>query len=406
MLNRPLVRILIFATFAGCVLDAASAGGTAPPGVGGSVVSTVSANLTYGLLGAMFAGLVAAAGHEVVADAWHSSGVGIRQRVASCIWLAASLGIAARALTVFAVAIGGLFDGLRRKLHWGSTVPIDHGQLLQAQARLLGCYILAAVLGALLALAIRSFTASILTVAAMSALYLPVTGALAERASSLLEVLPWLPFGSLRGTLTGNGGIFGARGVEPSRISTESALLLFVVWLLALAALAIRSGVSGDGVRILAGASPIAAGVGVAVFAGLVIPKAIADDVPWQWRPAWRHAHDAGWDSRQVASRWAELTKEGRADQTEELFAPSFEASAAPPDAAEVLRLATSIEVEPTSSMLFPTITNLWVRFASPFQTGNVRATGASFQIVFEQVGERWLIQAIAGPTLEATIAP
>jgi hypothetical protein len=405
VVRRPAAGVLLVLGTVLCAVDAAHPAGREPLGIAGSIVLPADGNLTYGLATALFTALVVTAGHDQLADLWHATGMRLAERLARCLAIAALIGICVRALCVVALAVGGAIDGARRGWQWGSTVPLN--DVARGQGRVLVCYVLAAALGALIALAVRRTTTAVVVGLLMTVPYLPLVGSLTNRARPLLGVLPYGPFGALRGALTGNGAIFGDDPSHARVIAVATAVEVFICWTVVLSvAVMNRSAAAWQRRDGLLAAAPLVAALSLAGIAGGVLPQSLANTVPWQWRPAWRHAHAAGWDSRQVASRWAGLERSDRSAATAELFVHAATTAGVGDDTHEALHALTTFKVEPVSAMLYPTAVRLEVTYAPPLRSGNVAVDAAQFQLHFRYIQGRWLIEHVDGPFIHATVAP
>jgi hypothetical protein len=405
VVRRPLTPVLLAGVFVLCAVDAAQSPGRPPLGLLGSLALNTDGNLTYGLGGAALLAGLAVAGYDELADVWHAYGVGAFERFVRALVYALPLAIVARVTAIAGVLTGGAIDGARRGWRWGSLVPIDFGDFATGELRLLLAYLAIAALGSMVALACRSQVVTAAVILAGTAVYVPFVGALANRAGPVLGVLPWAPFGALRGALTGNGAIFGVDTNQMRIVEPLPAALAFVGWFAVLAAWYLMRPALGSADRtVLMYAVPVPAALAVACVAGLALPAAMEGHVPWRWSPQWREATASGQDSRQVSQRWAKLTAQG--SDTAGLFVSAAAAADIPGDVATVLRDADSVTVSSESSMLTPEYTQLEIEFRPVRRSGNLVIDRAQLQLHLKQVGSGWRIIRVEGPFVRVEAAP
>lgn len=403
--RRPMTVLVLGGVFALCVVDAAQPLGRPPLGLVGSVALNTDGSLTYGLAGsALLTGLVVA-GYNDLADLWHARGIGLFERLVRTLLYSVPIAAAVRLVAVAGILVGGAIDGARRGWRWGSLVPVDRSEMLTGQARVLIAYLVIAAFGSLVALVCRSQAVTASVVLAMTAVYVPFVGAIANRAGPVLDVLPWLPFGAVRGAVSGNGAILGTDPTQARVVETLPASLVFIGWLVAVAAWYLLRPAAGTGDRAwVMYAVPVPASLALVCVAGLALPAAMDGHVPWRWSPEWRHAKAEGQDSRQVSELWAE--RAGHQADITPLFVSAAAARAVPDDARTVLRNGNHVTVAPESSMLSPEYTRVTVEFHPARRSGTLLIDRAQFQLRLKQVGKTWRIVRVEGPFVRVQAAP
>lgn len=406
-LRRPAIWGLLGATVVICAIDSARPSTHEPYGVLGSLLLSTDGNLTYGLAAALFVGIGVGSSSARFTDIWHTRGVGSASRTAIAVVTSMIGALACRVAAVAGVMAGGAIDGARRGLRWGSLVHTTTDAIARGQLRVLACYLVAAALGCLLALAIRHVVAATLVALCLTLPYAPFVGALANRAPSLLGALPWAPFGALRAVLSGNGAIFGD---DPSQLramaaGTAAAVLLGWMAVLFVAALRGPGGVGPDRERLRVGGIVVAALASAGVVGG-VLPQAIGSSVPWQWRPSWRDATAHNWNSRQVALRWATTVRDHPQAPVGQFFVSQRVAEGVSPDVVAALRAASAISLEPMSRMRGPGLDSMEFAITPNIRSGNVVVDGAGLQLSFRLMHGRWLIDSVNGPFIHAGTRP
>jgi hypothetical protein len=407
VLNRPAMLGLLAATFVVCTLDAARPATHAPFGVLGSLLLSTDSNLTYGLAAALFVGIGVGSSYSLLGEIWHTHGVGTGSRTTAAIATAMLGAIGCRIAVVAGMMVGGAIDGIRRQFRWGSLVPESTSAILRGQLRVTACYLVAAALGCLLALAIRHAVATTVIGVCLTLPYIPLIGALANRAPRILGALPWAPFGALRGLVSGNGAIFGDDPSLFRAIAAATAASVLAGWLTVLVVAAFRTpGAFGRERERIQAALLLAAAVACAAVVGGVLPRAIGGSIPWQWRPSWRDASAQGWDSRQVAVRWAETVHDQPGSPVNEFFASRRAQAAVSPDVLEAVRAGSAFTPEPMSRMRGPGQDSLEFAIVPSLRSGNVIVDGAGLQLGFRLVSGHWLIDSVSGPFIHAGTRP
>jgi hypothetical protein len=369
-------------------------------GVLGTWLFDADGSLTYGL-GVAFVGSVAGVGAlSRFDDVLRAKGFSPAQLLASRLVACALLALVIRPAVVVAQLVAGAVDSLVRSgaLVFSSPVPINWAQQGKGELRLFGAYVVAAALGAAIALALKNRVASIIVSGAMVALSLPFAGALFERARPLLDALVTLPFTELRAAVSGNAGLFGQSSSYVRQLSPFWGAALCGGWIAVLLCVALlRDGGFLTSRRSIPRVQlAVAAGCVAAAAAGAVLPSALAEAVPWQWRPDWRHARDAGWASDQVAANWVRAVREG--GPTSSLLAPGSQI-ALPESSLEAVEAAAAFSVQSPSALRDPLHVEVALRYSPAIESGNLRVRGGWLGFEFERLDGRYLIKRIFGPS-------
>jgi hypothetical protein len=361
---------------------------------------TTEANLTYGPAIAMILGALMARADVRLADVFHAAGHRPSARFSYSLQNAAVFAVATRAVTLLGLIVGGIIQSSSSP---GDLPTSSAGQFALGQSRILAMYVLAASLGALVGWGARS-TAAALGFACVATLpYTAFFGALANRAHHVLDILPYGPFGALRATLSGNGGVFGNDSTQARFVDVQVAFVVLICWMFALAVPSVLRGRSAP-VRVLGPAIPVVVSAVVAAVIGAAAPTALAKSIPWQWQPSWRHAHDSGWDSRQVTLRWISALRGNPGPRLDDLYASPAAGMTVDPEIVAAVKAATSTAVQPQSKMRAPESIVVSLAFAPPLSSGNVEVSGAELQLGFELTNGRWLITHVEGPHVAARV--
>ena len=368
-----------------------------PRGVLGSIVLGADTSYTWGLALAVLAGVAIGTTAARMWDQGHVAGIDPVDHLSMVAGLAMIMGLLARVVTMFAAGSGGLVEVLRRggNVMWPSEVELSMTSLLSGQARIALASVLAATGGAILGMVVRRRSAGIGVSLVLCGLYLPIVGAVTNRAPALLDLLVWLPFGALRAVLTGNGAIFGDDTTHLRPVSSATAAMALIAWGIVGSTVLwrrVRRAKHGDWRSWAAFAPPL-------VLAGLIgwgLPRLVGDQIPWQWSPEWRHAEATGWSSPQVAERWVEALRTHDSSGLAELGP----AAHADPALIEVFASATGVDVESANEMFAPDRVVVRLTFDPPVFTGNVVVDEAGFQLWLAEDSGRWLIQEVMGPVV------
>ena len=378
----------------------------APQGVWSSLLENAEGNLTYGLAGAVLLGTVTASG-IVQLDQWlHSVGIDPPIRITLALLGGVFSGLLIRVAIVVTEMTGGVIKDVGAAARPGLPMPAASG-LAQGQVRILVVSGLCGLLGAGISVMVRRSLAGLGVSAALVVIYVPFVGAAANRVPGVLNVLPYLPFGSLRAALTGNGGIFGDDPIQARFLGAFPGALLYSLDLLLaigigyLLTIRVSFAVSA---RMLVPATALVLGAGTAAAAGAILPAALSGEVPWQWQPQWRSAHSAGWSSDAVAVRWAHQVATGGVGK--DLFASPVDALAASRMDLAPLRTPGS-----TARTQFLDGGGLGVRLLVTLSpavvSGNVSVREIDYQLTFRVVHGRYLIDGITPPErTKATLVP
>jgi hypothetical protein len=404
LLRRPACAAVVAGIVLLGLVDAAQVLGRRPLGLVGTLALNTDGVLTYGLAGSALMSAVVVSGYNSLRDLWHVSGSGLYERLSRALLFAVPVALVARAAAVTGVEAGGAVDGLRRGWQWGSVVPVRGTDLMAAQGRQMLAYLIAAAFGALVGLAARSQMVAITVVLATTVPFTPLVGALANRVGPVLDVFPWTPFGALRGALTTNGAIFGQDPDQLRLVSTPAASAVLVVWFTATVAWYLLGTSVRSDRAVLMYVVPLPAAVALVALTAILLPPAMAGHVPWRWAPDWRDAKERGEDSRQVAQRWADLTRADDAN-AQSLFAVSAPAQVGQ-DVIEVLTAAQRITVQPESEMFKPDYVRVELTFDPVRRSGNLLLDKAQLQIQLRRVGSDWRIVRVEGPYVHVRVAP
>ncbi len=396
--RAPLVRLLLGSSFLLAVVEAVSSMRLSGPAA--AVKFTTEANLTYGPAIAMILGALMARADVRLGDVFHAAGHRPSARFSYSLQNAAIFALATRAATVGGLVVGGIVQSSSTA---GDLPKLSARTLAVGQVRIAAMYVLAAALGALAGWAARSTAASLGFVCAVTLPYTEFFGALANRARHVLDILPYAPFGALRATFSGNGGVFGDNSSHARYVDVHVAVVVLICWLLALAVPSMLRGRSAP-LRALGPAVPVVASAVVAAVIGAAAPRALAASIPWQWQPSWRHAHDAGWDSRQVTLRWISALRGDAGSRLGDLYASPAPGTTVDPEIVAAVTAATSTAVRPQSRMRSPEVVVVSFAFAPPLSSGNVEVSGAELQLWFALTNGRWLITRVEGPHAAARV--
>jgi hypothetical protein len=400
--RRGAVALLVVGAML-CAFDAARPTNAAPTGVLGAIVLTSDSNYTYGLALCLGIGLLVGMSYQVLSDVWHTAGVSRPHLVCKVLVASALSALLSRLVVVGAIASGGLVDGVRRGLQWNASTPGLTDGFVKTQARDLGAYVLVAVMGGLVAVAARRRIPAVVLASAIVVPYLPVVGALTNRAPRILDSYPYGPFGALRGALTTNGGILGD---DPAHFRTITALAAGVV-LFAWLALGFLVSAIPTGAVTLRPSLPLigrcVAGVATAALIGAIVPKAVGGSVPWQWQPNWRHATSQGWDSRQVAAKWIAAERSGVGSAR--YVAPPYRQDDVPPSALSAIEGSTATRIEPISRMRGPYRVRALLLVNPPRQSGaNLLVDAAEIQLTMAFVDGRWLVRSVGEAAIHIVV--
>jgi len=380
----------------------------APQGMWDSLFGDTEGNLTYGLAGAVLLGTATAAG-IVQLDQWlHSAGIDPSTRITLALLGGVFSGLLIRAAIIVTEITGGVINQVFGTAGPALALPSVR-ELIQGQSRLLVVSVLCALLGAAISVMVRRPLAALGVSTALVLIYVPFVGGAANRVPGVLNVLPYLPFGSLRAALSGNGGIFGLDPGQERLLGAVPGALLYSLDLL----LAIGIGYlitaklpTAVPARALLPATALLLGTGTAAAAGAILPPALGGEVPWQWQPQWRSAQNAGWSSDAVAVRWADQVTTGGANSN--LFASPADAQAASRiDLVPLRTTGASARAQFTDQKNAGQRIRLLVTLSPPVLTGNVSVSQIEYQLTFHVVHGQYLIDAITEPLrTKATLIP
>lgn len=374
------------------------------PGAGLGVLGCFGLNtngrLTYGLAGALFVGAWSAAAHQQVHEVWRTRGMSPGSALLRLTLIGLLGSVICFVVMGLGLGLGATIYGARTG--WASTLPLPMEDIALGQGRTVLAYAVAGILGISVGLFLNQIWATI-ALALITVAYVPLTGALLNRATPLVDLLPWGPFGSLRATLTGNGAIFGADPHQGRMVTLATAQLTLLAWLVVGSALALAA---TGAIRITRQRwSLVAIPVSLACAAGIAtfLPPAMKGNVPWQWTPTWREAVRTHQDSRSVVARWGQWTA-AEDTRSPTLLLPDGTDRAL--GASEALRRPGPTTVQPESSMMGPS--DIWLEktFATPLTSGNVVLRGARFQFRLRRTESGWRIASIEGPMLELAVRP
>jgi hypothetical protein len=363
---RAVVAVAAVLVFVGNLWLGAS---FAPRGAVGTWLFDVDGSLTYGLGAALVAGGVGVAGVRQLAPQFHTAGIERFTLLAAWVAAVSVLGVLVRVIVSFVQLVAGAADSLLRSGHLilGSRVPLDADVRALGEVRTAALYAVAATLGAAVAAAVGNRLAATVILGLCVLPYLPAAQSVVDRGPWLLDALAVLPFGALRGALSGNGGLFGQSQTGVRIIDATLAAAVVAAYLLAaLAAFALPRTGRGIGRPAVVAAAGIAA-----VLAGAVLPPVLSDTVPWRWRPQWRDAKAAGWASTQVAARWSQNLPLGH---------------------------AATASVQPESALQDPFHVAVSFRLRRPLVSGNVEVRSGGYQLEFAYVRGRYVIRRVFGP--------
>jgi hypothetical protein len=380
------------------VADGISRGNAnSPLGLLGVLTLAADANLTYGAGLALVAAATASTRVLRLDDVLHARGVLPSDRLLLACFSGCFAAITLRLVALVAGALAGIVQSVWRAGHL-IVAPPGAGSvssIISGQGRVAVFYLLAGLLGALIALALRSLVASVITSIALVALYFPAMGAVAQRAPKLIDVLPWLPFGALRALLSSNAAIFGARPTDIRFISIGRAAGTSVVWFLALGSVAVTRtlGMSpSKGFRFRRPTVVVAATL-LAVVIGWALPTVAAGHVPWQWSAQWRDAEAHGRSTIQIAKRWPHSL------EAASLYATPAVAGGI--DRAGLINVPPfDVKVPSANELNGPLTVPLVLRYRAPLRTGNVAVASTEYQLRFEVHDGRYLITRVEGPLI------
>jgi hypothetical protein len=384
------------------VADGLSRGdANAPLGIFGVMIRSSDANLTYGVGLALVAAAVCAVRVSRLDEMLHARGVALSDR-----FLLAGASGAFAAITVRLVAVlAGMVAGvIQAAWQAGRVVVVPAGSgsfssILSGQARTIVLYLLAGLLGTLIAGAVRSLVAAALVSVALVVVYCPAAGAVAERAPKLIGALPWLPFGAIRALFSGNGAIFGFRSSDVRFVSTTTAGLVALGWAAALGVVYVwRAAGFGAFTDVRRGRALTTAGAVVASFGiGWGFPALVAGHVPWQWSAQWRSADSHGRSSVQIARRWP------REVGDRSLYSDA--SAMADVDRAPLEQVPPfDVHVPSANELDGPLTVPVIVRYRDAIVTGNVAVTAAQYQLVFVVVDGHYRITRVEGPLVQAKV--
>ena len=375
-----------------------------PRGALGTWLLDVEGSLTYGLATALLAGGLGASTVLRVRAALHARGVSAGEAVSAAVLAAAAIGLLVRLFVSAVQLASGLVDGVARsgELIFGSPQPLDAGTTAVAELRTFAVYALAGVVGATAAAALRSSLLVAVGLGIVVVPYLPVFAGVVNRASAALDGLAVLPFGALRATVSGNAGLFGTSTEGVRLVRPEVGAAVVSAWIaVALVVALVRATGAVRGRRIRAHFAVAATcGLVAAVAAGAFLPPALADGVPWRWRPEWRKAVGAGWASHQVAARWVAAVRSGRA--VPQLFAEGRVPADLTASRLTGVRRAAQVAIQPQRQLRDPLHVAVSLAFDPPVVTGNVAVRAALLELTFVRRHGRYLIRSVNGPAITA----
>ena len=393
--RAPVVRLTLCAGVLLAVTDAmSSVRGRGPIA---AVVFSNEAAFTYGLGLALLLGAMIARTERHMADVWHSAGHPTSGTFGQTLRTAAVFALVIRIALIVGLLAGGALHAATQP---GTAFPATLDAV--SQLRLAAGYVLASAVGVLIGWTVSTTTAALAWAVAATLPYTVIFGAMTNRAPALLDLLPYGPFGAVRAVLSGNGGLYGD---DPTQVRLESPPVAFVVlscWVLALSAPAVLRG-RAILFRPFGLVAAVALSLVSAVVIGAVAPSALAGSVPWQWQPSWRHAHDTGWDSRQVAERWTAAVRNS-SSALPELYFDTAAQRGVDPEVLHAVQAASAVAVVPQNQMQFPTATIITLTYTPPVRSGNVEVLHAQLQLRHVVVHGRWLITAVSGPYIDATV--
>jgi hypothetical protein len=244
-------------------------------------------------------------------------------------------------------------------------------------------------MGGLVAVAARRRIPAVVLASAIVVPYLPVVGALTNRAPRILDSYPYGPFGALRGALTTNGGILGD---DPAHFRTITALAAGVV-LFAWLALGFLVSAIPTGAVTLRPSLPLigrcVAGVATAALIGAIVPKAVGGS--------------QGWDSRQVAAKWIAAERSGVGSAR--YVAPPYRQDDVPPSALSAIEGSTATRIEPISRMRGPYRVRALLLVNPPRQSGaNLLVDAAEIQLTMAFVDGRWLVRSVGEAAIHIVV--
>ena len=185
------------------------------------------------------------------------------------------------------------------------------------------------------------------------------------------------PFGAARGVVvTGSGN--DLQGYVVDRTAALASAAATVAWAALLLALALRVGLAGARSRRPTRPWVVpAAALGAVGLLGAVGPAALAPGVPWQLRPAWRHAEAIGRSSPQQAAAWLTCRRDP-ARSCRRYEAPT--GVDLPASTRSVLARGIATKVAPARFQTSPTVVDAYVGIR-PDRSGQVTVQGAALQV-------------------------